>query len=286
MPGSLFVVATPIGNLEDFTFRALRTLREVDLIAAEDTRRTSHLLAHYAVEKPLVSLREHNEVREAPRLVARMIQGTSIALVTDAGTPGISDPGSRLVAEARRAGIQVVPVPGPSAVTTALSVCGLSGDGFAFMGFPPSSGAARERWMDAVVDESRLTVFFESPHRIRRTLTDLRSISGNRPICICREITKRHEIFVEWDKTDESLTEIREQGEFVLILGAIDDHSPKSIDNAAIVELFGLMTKSGTLSGDDAEKAVAGVLDIPLPQVKKAIKKARIAARRVEEGEP
>src|SRR5690349_17841426 len=133
MPGALFVVATPIGNLEDLTFRALRTLKEVDLIAAEDTRRTSKLLSHYEIRKPMVSLREHNEVRESPRLVARMAAGESVALVTDAGTPGISDPGARLVAATHAAGLKVTPIPGPSAVTAALSASGFSADSFVFM---------------------------------------------------------------------------------------------------------------------------------------------------------
>src|SRR5678815_494423 len=135
MPGTLFVVATPIGNLEDLSFRALRTLKEVDLIAAEDTRRTAKLLAHYAIRKPMVSLREHNEHRETPKLVARLAAGESIALVSDAGTPGISDPGQFLVQAAREAAIKVSPIPGPSAVMAALSATGLAADSFVFLGF-------------------------------------------------------------------------------------------------------------------------------------------------------
>ena len=139
MPGTLFVVATPIGNLEDFTFRGVRTLREVDLIAAEDTRRTAKLLAHYDIKKPVVSLREHNEVRESTRLVARMLAGENVALVSDAGTPGIADPGARLVAAARASDVRVVPIPGASAVAAALSATGLPGDQFLFLGFAPSA---------------------------------------------------------------------------------------------------------------------------------------------------
>src|SRR5262245_47875860 len=166
MAGTLFVVATPIGNLEDLTFRALRTLKEVDLIAAEDTRRTSNLLARYEVRKPLVSLREHNEHRESDRLVAQLLAGKSIALVSDAGTPAISDPGALLVRRARSRGVRVVPIPGPSAVAAALSVAGLTSEHFVFMGFPPSSGKARSAWFESARIETRPIVFFEAPHRI------------------------------------------------------------------------------------------------------------------------
>src|SRR6186997_2323188 len=165
MAGALYVVATPIGNLEDLTFRALRTLKEVDLIAAEDTRRTSKLLAHYEIRKPLVSVHEHNEHRETPRILDRISRGESVALVTDAGTPGIADPGARLVEAARRDNVRVVPIPGPSAVATALSISGFSADEFAFMGFPPRSGKDRARWLRRLTNDSRVVVFFEAPHR-------------------------------------------------------------------------------------------------------------------------
>src|SRR5690349_17707575 len=170
MPGTLFVVATPIGNLEDLTFRALRTLREVDLIAAEDTRRTAKLLAHYEIRKPMVSLHEHNEHREAPRLVERIAAGTSVALVSDAGTPGISDPGEQLVRLARERGLTVTPIPGPSAVMAALSVSGQPASEFVFMGFPPHSGKARSDWIGRLANESRTVVAFESPHRIHKEI--------------------------------------------------------------------------------------------------------------------
>ncbi|HSF99640.1 MAG TPA: 16S rRNA (cytidine(1402)-2'-O)-methyltransferase, partial [Vicinamibacterales bacterium] len=194
MAGTLFVVATPIGNLEDLSFRALRTLREVDLVAAEDTRRTAKLLARYEVRKPLVSLREHNEAREAPRLLGRLSEGTSIALVSDAGTPGISDPGARLVRAAREAGLPVVPIPGPSAITTALSVSGVSASEFVFLGFPPSSGPPRVNWLAKLATEDRTVVFFESPHRIERTIREILEVK--QPIYVHRELTKIHEDFV------------------------------------------------------------------------------------------
>ena len=160
MPGTLFVVATPIGNLEDLTFRALRILKEVALIAAEDTRRTAKLLAHYEIRCPMVSLHEHNEFREAPGLVARLAGGISVALVSDAGTPGIADPGARLVSLARAAGVPVVPIPGASAVATALSATGLEGREFVFMGFVPPRGREREEWMERLVAEPRIVVLF------------------------------------------------------------------------------------------------------------------------------
>src|SRR5262245_5571 len=193
MAGTLFVVATPIGNLEDLTFRALRTLKEVDLIAAEDTRRTAKLLAHYEIRKSVVSVREHNEAREAGRLVARLSSGESVAPVTDGGTPGLADPGAKVVAAARAAGIKVVPVPGASAITTALSASGLGEPEFVFMGFPPSSGTARTEWVAKLAKEQRVVVFFESPHRVNRTIGEITDKSSYRDIIVFRELTKIHE---------------------------------------------------------------------------------------------
>ena len=197
MAGTLFVVATPIGNLEDLTFRALRTLREVDLIAAEDTRRTAKLLAHYEIRKPLVSLREHNETRETPRLIARLRAGENVALVSDAGTPTIADPGARLVRPSATRGLPVVPIPGATAIATLLSASGFSGDQFVFLGFPPSSGAARARWFHDLATETRVALFFEAPHRAKRTLEELLDYV-KRPIIVGRELTKVNEQLVEY----------------------------------------------------------------------------------------
>ncbi len=218
MPGTLFVVATPIGNLEDLSFRALRTLREVDLIAAEDTRRTSKLLAHYEIRKSMVSLHEHNEHREAPRLAARLERGESIALVTDAGTPGISDPGALLVRLARERQVHVSPIPGPSAVMAALSVSGFPAGRFAFLGFPPRSGSARREWFAKATAESSVLVLFEAPHRIRQTLTELASHMGKRPIQVHREISKINEELVIYTNKPE-VQPARELGEFVVVVG-------------------------------------------------------------------
>src|SRR5687767_5052870 len=168
MAGILYVVATPIGNLEDVTLRALRVLREVSLIAAEDTRRTARLLQHYSISTRTTSLHEHNEREKTAKLIERLRGGDSIALVSDAGTPLISDPGQNLVAEARRAGIRVEAVPGPSAILAALSSSGLAAATFVFLGFPPIRAKDRAAWLGGLRDESRLAIFFEAPHRILR----------------------------------------------------------------------------------------------------------------------
>jgi 16S rRNA (cytidine1402-2'-O)-methyltransferase len=283
MPGTLFVVATPIGNLEDLTFRALRTLRDVHLIAAEDTRRTSKLLAHYGVQKPLVSLHEHNEGRETPRLVERLLKGEDVALVSDAGTPGIADPGQELVAAARAAGVAVVPIPGPSAITAALSASGLPGDSFVFVGFPPSSGLGRQRWLDAIRDEPRRVAFFEAPHRIERTLTELRECFPERPIFIARELTKIHEDLVFWDKHEVHPDSERTRGEFVGVIAASDHGETSPLDTGSVLNLFGLLTKHVSLDEESCVRAVAAITGHPVNKVRTAIKKARIAARRASE---
>src|SRR5436309_13168116 len=179
MPGTLFVVATPIGNLEDITVRALRVLREVAIIAAEDTRRTAHLLARHAIVTATTSLHEHNEARKSPAIVARLVAGESVALVSDAGTPTVSDPGQRLIATAINAGIRVEPIPGPSAILAALAVSGVAGDAFTFLGFPPTRSKDRAIWLEHACTAGGTVVFFEAPHRIERTLRDLLAAAGD-----------------------------------------------------------------------------------------------------------
>ncbi|MEO8481803.1 MAG: 16S rRNA (cytidine(1402)-2'-O)-methyltransferase [Acidobacteriota bacterium] len=283
MPGTLFVVATPIGNLEDLTFRALRILREVHLIAAEDTRRTSKLLAHYDIQKPLVSLHEHNESRETPQLVERLCRGEDIALVSDAGTPGISDPGQHLVAGARTAGVAVVPIPGPSAITAILSASGLPGTKFTFMGFPPSSGQEREDWLSAIKDEVGIVVFFESPHRVGRTMNDVATLSVDRPIVIGRELTKIHESLVLWDKNEALPPAGDAKGEFVVVIGQKSVAHKDGVDGTEADRLFGLITEHVTTDEDAALRGVASLLQRPVKRVRSAIKKARILKRRGEE---
>jgi len=196
MPGTLFLVATPIGNLEDITARALRVLGEVALIAAEDTRRTSHLLTRYAIQTPTTSLHEHNEARKAPSLVARLQAGDSIALVSDAGTPLMSDPGQHLVRLAIEAGIRIEPIPGPSAIIAAVAASGFSTQPFLFLGFPPTRSKDRKEWFARLADASTTVVFFESPHRIRETLTEVQACVGDCQVLVCRELTKIHEDLV------------------------------------------------------------------------------------------
>lgn len=196
MSGTLFVVATPIGNLEDISARALRVLREAALIAAEDTRRTQHLLARYAITTPTTSLHEHNETQKVPALLDRLKRGEHVAVVSDAGTPTVSDPGRRLVRAAIDAGIRVEPVPGPSAVLAAVAASGFEGDSFMFLGFPPTKGRERKEWLARLGNVADLAVFFEAPHRIVRTLDDVRRTIGDCDVAVGREITKVHEQFL------------------------------------------------------------------------------------------
>jgi 16S rRNA (cytidine1402-2'-O)-methyltransferase len=280
--GTLFIVATPIGNLEDLTMRALRVLREVDIIAAEDTRRTSKLLAHYEIRKTLVSLHEHNEVREADRLVAKLRSGLNIALVSDAGTPGIADPGQRLVAHVRGAGIHVVPIPGANAAVTALSASGLPADSFLFLGFPPSGGADRERWFERLGKEPGTVLFYEAPHRIRRTLDELTGYSGERPIIVARELTKINEELVVWDKS----IGVREQGEFAVMVGPRSDHKTSEPDPSQVADFIGQLTDKLGLEETDAIDLATSRFQVTAPKALKLLKKGRIAQKRSKDNQP
>ena len=193
MTGTLYVVATPIGNLEDVSLRALRVLREVDLIACEDTRRTRMLLARHGIGTATTSYFEHNKLRKGPYLLGLLAAGKSVALVTDAGTPGISDPGFLLVREARAAGVPVVPVPGPSAVIAALSAAGVPADHFAFDGFLPVKAGRRLNRLRALRELATTVVLYESPHRVTATLEALGAVFGERPMVVARELTKQFE---------------------------------------------------------------------------------------------
>jgi 16S rRNA (cytidine1402-2'-O)-methyltransferase len=222
MSGTLFVVATPIGNLEDISTRALRVLREVDLVACEDTRRTRALLSHFGIHTQTVSYHEHNKVVRGREIIGALGDGRSVALVTDAGTPGISDPGSVLVQEARGAGVTVVPVPGPSAVAAALSAAGMPADRFVFDGFLPVKPGKRVNRLRALRDLCTTVVVYESPHRIVAALGAIRDVFGEVDVVVARELTKRFEEIVRATPT-EHLERLRAgaiRGEFTLVLPA------------------------------------------------------------------
>ena len=196
MDAAVYLVATPIGNLEDITLRALRTLRECDLIACEDTRHTRKLLNRYEIQKPLVSCHEHNEQERAQQIVKRVLSGQAVAIVSDAGLPGISDPGYRVVQAAIAAGVRVIPIPGPSAVDTAVVVSGLPTDSFLYAGFLPAKSGQRIRVLKALKAEKPTLVFYEAPRRLLRTLEDAQSALGDRQAVVARELTKTHEEFL------------------------------------------------------------------------------------------
>ncbi len=222
--GTLYVVATPMGNLEDITLRALRILKEVDLIAAEDTRHTRGLLNYYNIHTPLTSCFAHNEARKGSHLIERIKKGAQIALVSDAGTPSISDPGCRFLKLAWKENIKVVPIPGPSALTTLLSVSGLSMGAFLFEGFlPPKIKRRRDKLLE-IKQEHRAVICFESPHRLLKSLGDMQDILGQRQILIGRELTKKFEELLKG--TPEEIKEIftlrKPRGEFTIIISAID----------------------------------------------------------------
>jgi 16S rRNA (cytidine1402-2'-O)-methyltransferase len=220
MAGLLYVVATPIGNLEDITLRALRILKEVDLIAAEDTRHTQILLNHYDIHTPLTSYHEHNERTKAQPLVERLVRGENVALLCDAGTPAISDPGYRLIIEATRAGVRVVPLPGASALAAVLSASGLPTDRFVFEGFLPAKKQERKTKLQALQHESRTLVFYEAPHRLMESLQDLQQILGDREIVVAREVSKVHEEFLRGilSKIIAQLAEQTVKGEITLVV--------------------------------------------------------------------
>lgn len=260
MAGILYVVATPIGNLEDITFRALRVLREVALIAAEDTRRTARLLQHYSISTPTTSLHEHNERTRTPELIARLTRGDSVAVVSDAGTPLISDPGGMLVAAAHDAGIRVEPVPGASAAMAAVSASGLPADQILFVGFPPPRSNDRKRWLTSLKDEPRLLVFFEAPHRILASLTDLLEIFGDRLAAVGRELTKVHEELAVRPISEhlQSLTSPR--GEFTVVVAPaepIPDQPVDVPDTTVLLREFGELTNFSAGSRREAVKLLA-----------------------------
>lgn len=221
-------MATPIGNLEDISLRALRILKEADLIACEDTRESLKLLTHFEIRKPLESYHEHNELTRAPELVLRMEEGAKIALVSDAGTPAISDPGHRLVALCLRHHIPVVPIPGPSAIVAALAASGVPAEEFTFFGFLPARPAERRRALRKLSAEARTLVFYEAPHRLRAMLEDALEMLGNRHAAVAREMTKIHEEFLRGriDELISALAKKPPRGEITLLIGPPESEQP------------------------------------------------------------
>lgn len=229
MSGMLYLCATPIGNLEDITFRVIRTLKEVDLIAAEDTRHSIKLLNHFEIKTPMTSYHEFNKVEKATYLVERLLAGQNIALITDAGTPGISDPGEELVKQAYGAGIIVTSLPGPCAAVTALTLSGLSTRRFSFEAFLPTDKKEKNRILDELKNDTRTAILYEAPHRLAKTLHGLYEALGNRNVTIVKELTKKHETI--WQTTLSTAADtfnIQEpRGEYVLVL---QGKSQKEID--------------------------------------------------------
>lgn len=272
--GTLYVVATPIGNLEDITFRAVRILREVSLVASEDTRHSRKLLTHFGIRTPLISYYREKEALRAEEIAARLQEGKDVALVTDAGTPGISDPGGILVEKARKIGIRVVPVPGPSALTAALSVAGLQAGMFLFLGFLPSTSAKRKKFLTSIAARKESIVFYESPQRIVPCLRDCLSVLGDRWILLARELTKLHEELLHNRLTDvlENLKKReRIKGEIVVVVeGSDGEEMPQTEDLHALLVWF--RDHSG-LSLRDAVQRITDDLGMPRSEVyKEALK--------------
>jgi 16S rRNA (cytidine1402-2'-O)-methyltransferase len=257
MPGTLFIIGTPIGNLEDISFRAVRVLREAGRIACEDTRHTRRLLEHYGIDKPLVSYHQHNERERTAELLRELEEGVSVALVSDAGTPLIADPGYRIVHAARERGIAVSPIPGPSAIMAALSASGLATDAFLFGGFLPAKAAARRRTLESWQSLDATLVFYETPHRAIESLRAIGEILGHRRVVVARELTKIHEEFLEGSAAsiaDALETRPAVKGEFTILIARAEasaDSAPADI--AAEVQA---LISAGT-PRMDALKAVA-----------------------------
>ena len=267
-PGTLFVVATPIGNLEDITLRALRILQEVDLIAAEDTRHTRKLLTHFDIHTPLISYYKEKEASRAQEIVARLLAGAQVALVSDAGTPGISDPGGILVHSAQAQGITVVPVPGVSALATILSVAGLTEPSHLFLGFLPSKGTERRKLLRGLKNDAHAMVFYESPRRIAASLGDCLAELGERRAVIGRELTKVHEEIVAGGlaqllaglKAKEAI-----KGEFVVLIEGVRTSAPAQPDN--LEDLLRWYRDRREVSLKDAVASIAKDLDLSRSEV-------------------
>jgi 16S rRNA (cytidine1402-2'-O)-methyltransferase len=264
--GTLYLVATPIGNLEDITFRAVRVLKEADLVACEDTRQTRRLLDHYGIDRPTVSYHEHNETERSVELAGKLQQGARIALVSDAGMPLVSDPGYRLVQAALAAGARVEPIPGPSAVVTALAASGLATDAFHFAGFLPAKTGQRRRLLDSLREEAATLVFYEAPHRILETLEAVEEAMGSRQVVVARELTKIHEEFLRGTAAEvRGVLAARPaiKGEITLLIDRAGEPEP---DDTPLDEAVDACMREG-MSRMDAIKAVARRRGLPKREV-------------------
>lgn len=257
--GCLYLVATPIGNLEDITLRALRVLKEADVIACEDTRQTQKLLQHYSIHKEMISYHAHNELTRAPELVIQLEEGAQVALVSDAGTPVVSDPGHRLVVLCLRHHIPVVPIPGPSAFVAALTASGMPTEEFLFVGFLPPRAGARRKKLDALKHEPRALVFYEAPHRLAETLADAADLLGERHAVVAREVTKIHEEFLRG-----TLGELRDaakqrppRGEITLLIGPAPEGEAQHVASVSLKERVAQLEAEAGLDRKAALKQAA-----------------------------
>ena len=275
--GTLYVVATPIGNLEDITFRAVRVLKEADLIACEDTRHTAKLLQHYGIDKPTVSYHEHNEAARAEELVAKLEQGANVAQVSDAGMPGISDPGYRVIKLAIERGITVVPVPGASALIAALAASGLPTDSFAFHGFLPARSGERRTLLESFRAAENTVVVYEAPHRIAETMKDIVELLGaDRPIVLARELTKVHEQFVRGTAA-EVLARVQAhepKGEITILIDRCDEQGAVSIRQNVASRLKEIM-RERTLDENSALKILAKEQGVSKSQAYRELQRVR-----------
>jgi 16S rRNA (cytidine1402-2'-O)-methyltransferase len=275
MAGEIYLVATPIGNLEDITLRALNTLKSVDVIAAEDTRHTLRLLNHFEIKKPLFSYHEHNQRESGEKLIQMALEGKSIALVTDAGTPGISDPGEGIVKLAIENSIRVYLVPGAAALIYGLVVSGLSTSKFVFEGFLPTDNKSRRERFESLENEERTIIFYEAPHKLQRTLVDLYETFGNRKIALCRELTKKHEEIMRCTLSDavEDFKDKKPLGEFVLVMEGKDKQESEKerleqLEELPIEQHIRMLMEKG-LTKKDAIKEVAKERKLPKAEVYK-----------------
>jgi 16S rRNA (cytidine1402-2'-O)-methyltransferase len=279
--GTLYLVGTPIGNLEDITYRAIRTLKEVQLIACEDTRQTQKLLNHYGIEAHTTSYHEHNELTRSAELVMQLEQGKSIALVSDAGMPGISDPGFRLVTLAIRHRIPVVPIPGPSAFLSALVASGLPTDAFRFLGFLPSKEGQRAKLLEQLRNSTRTLIFYEAPHRVVESVQEITRILGpERPVVVAREVTKLHEEFLRGTAKEvlEQLMDREEvKGEITLLIGrAPEQEHGQSVFNAHTVRTrVRELMKKENLDERDALKRVAKEMGVSKSEAYRELQKTK-----------